>query len=87
MVPGNCQLHIRRRDFFAVGQHDDLFAAAGDTFFVANQQGGVMGLTAGLGACKSGDCKFNKNYECTVYPPPFKTVGLNYLSALSEIEL
>ena len=35
-----------------------------DTFFVADQHGGVMDLTAGVGACKLDDCKFNKDYEC-----------------------
>lgn len=35
-----------------------------DTFFVAEPHGGVMDMTAGVGACKSGDCKFNKDYEC-----------------------
>ena len=31
---------------------------------VAEPHGGVMDMTAGVGACKSGDCKFNKDYEC-----------------------
>jgi len=31
---------------------------------VADQHGGVMDLTAGVGACKLDDCKFNKYYEC-----------------------
>jgi hypothetical protein len=35
-----------------------------DTFFEADQHGGAMDMTAGVGACKLGDCKFNKNYEC-----------------------
>ena len=36
-----------------------------DTFFVADQHGGVMDATAGVGACKLNDCKFNKDYECS----------------------
>lgn len=31
---------------------------------MADQHGGVMDLTAGVGACKLDDCKFNKYYEC-----------------------
>jgi hypothetical protein len=36
-----------------------------DTFFTAEKHGGVMDMTAGVGACKLSDCKFNKDYECS----------------------
>jgi len=36
-----------------------------DTFFSAEKHGGVMDMTAGVGACKLADCKFNKDYECS----------------------
>ncbi len=36
-----------------------------DTFFTAEKHGGVMDMTAGVGACKSAECKFNTDYECT----------------------
>ena len=36
-----------------------------DTFFIAEKHGGVMDMTAGVGACKLADCKFNKDYECS----------------------
>lgn len=36
-----------------------------DTFFSTGKQGGVMDMTAGVGACKLDDCKFNQDYECT----------------------
>ena len=36
-----------------------------DTFFLADRHGGVMDLTAGVGACKSFNCVHNKDYECT----------------------
>ncbi len=36
-----------------------------DTFFVADHPGGVKDLTAGVGACKLANCKFNKDYECS----------------------
>ena len=36
-----------------------------DTFFTAEQHGGVMDTTAGVGACKLAECKFNKDYECS----------------------
>ncbi|HKL22606.1 MAG TPA: DUF1540 domain-containing protein [Tichowtungia sp.] len=35
-----------------------------DTYFPALQQGGVMDATAGVGACKAADCKFNQDFEC-----------------------
>lgn len=35
-----------------------------DTFFEATRHGGVRDMTAGVGACKSYDCKHNKDYEC-----------------------
>ncbi len=34
-----------------------------DTFFKADQHGGVKG-TAGVGACKVSACRFNENLEC-----------------------
>lgn len=43
-----------------VGDH-----AACDTFFVAPRHGGVREVTAGVGACKTGSCKFNQDYECS----------------------
>lgn len=36
-----------------------------DTFFEAEQHGGVDDMTAGVGACKLSDCSFNTNYECS----------------------
>lgn len=36
-----------------------------DTFFAAEKHGGVLDMTAGVGACKLSDCKFNKDYECS----------------------
>lgn len=36
-----------------------------DTYFEASPHGGVKNLTAGVGACKSFDCSYNKNYECS----------------------
>lgn len=39
--------------------------AACDTFFEAARHGGVREATAGVGACKSADCKFNQDYECS----------------------
>jgi hypothetical protein len=36
-----------------------------DTFFAAEKHGGVMDMTAGVGACKLANCKFNKDYECS----------------------
>lgn len=35
-----------------------------DTFFQSSTHGGVKDLTAGVGACKTADCNFNKEYEC-----------------------
>jgi hypothetical protein len=36
-----------------------------DTFFTASRHGGVEDAQAGVGACKSYDCNFNQDYECT----------------------
>ncbi len=36
-----------------------------DTFFTADRHGGVMDMTAGVGACKSAECKFNTDFECS----------------------
>jgi len=36
-----------------------------DTFFTADQHGGVKEITAGVGACKLAGCTFNKDYECS----------------------
>lgn len=36
-----------------------------DTFFTAEKPGGVKDMTAGVGACKLGECKFNKDFECS----------------------
>lgn len=36
-----------------------------DTFFTAERHGGVMDMMAGVGACKTDECSFNKDYECT----------------------
>jgi len=35
-----------------------------DTFFTSDRHGGVMDMTAGVGACKTSDCKFNEDFEC-----------------------
>lgn len=36
-----------------------------DTFFRSATHGGVMDMTAGVGACKTSDCQHNSDYECT----------------------
>ncbi|EGJ51853.1 DUF1540 domain-containing protein [Desulfocurvibacter africanus] len=36
-----------------------------DTFFTSSKHGGIKEATAGVGACKSFDCSFNRDYECT----------------------
>ena len=36
-----------------------------DTYFETGSHGGKKELTAGVGACKSFECKFNQDYECT----------------------
>ncbi|MFP4071617.1 MAG: DUF1540 domain-containing protein, partial [Desulfovibrionales bacterium] len=36
-----------------------------DTFFKASTHGGDMESTAGVGACKSYECTYNQNYECS----------------------
>ncbi len=36
-----------------------------DTFFTAKENGGVMDMIAGVGACKLAECKHNTNYECS----------------------
>jgi hypothetical protein len=36
-----------------------------DTFFEADRHGGVMDMIAGVGACKTAGCSFNRDYECT----------------------
>ena len=36
-----------------------------DTFFQSPTHGGVMDMTAGVGACKTADCQHNRDYECT----------------------
>ena len=36
-----------------------------DTFFSANAHTKNEHILAGVGACKVGACKFNKDYECT----------------------
>jgi hypothetical protein len=36
-----------------------------DTYFVADRHGGVKDMTAGVGACKLAECKFNTDYECS----------------------
>jgi hypothetical protein len=36
-----------------------------DTFFESSAHGGVNDVTAGVGACKTEDCSFNKEFECT----------------------
>ena len=46
-----------------------------DTFFAAIRHGGVMDTTAGVGACKSYDCRHNKNYECAA---PNIRVGMRH---------
>lgn len=34
------------------------------TYFISEMSGHVPNDTAGVGACKLVDCKFNKNFEC-----------------------
>lgn len=36
-----------------------------DTFCGGSASGGDDGSTAGVGACKTGDCQFNRSLECT----------------------
>lgn len=36
-----------------------------DTYCQSSAQGGVPDMTAGVGACKTSDCRFNKCLECT----------------------
>lgn len=36
-----------------------------DTYFEASRHGGDPEAHAGVGACKTDDCKFNQDYECT----------------------
>lgn len=36
-----------------------------DTFFTADHHDGVKEITAGERACKSAECKFKKDYECS----------------------
>jgi len=36
-----------------------------DTYFTSDRNGGVMDMTAGVGACKSSACKFNTNFACS----------------------
>lgn len=36
-----------------------------DTFFQASKHGGDKSATAGVGACKTADCSYNQDYECT----------------------
>ena len=36
-----------------------------DTFFTADRHDGVMDMTAGVAACKSAECKFNTDFECS----------------------
>ncbi|MFO7982724.1 MAG: DUF1540 domain-containing protein [Desulfuromonadales bacterium] len=36
-----------------------------DTYLEAPGNGGVMDMTAGVGACKSYECSHNTDYECT----------------------
>ena len=35
-----------------------------DTFFTSQVHGGVKEATAGVGACKTSECQFNKDFEC-----------------------
>jgi len=36
-----------------------------DTYFQSATRGGIMEMTAGVGACKSSECQHNSDYECT----------------------
>lgn len=36
-----------------------------DTYFASTRHGGVKDATAGVGACKTDDCKFNLDFECS----------------------
>ena len=35
-----------------------------DTFFQSSIHGGVKSMIAGVGACKTGGCSFNQDFEC-----------------------
>lgn len=35
-----------------------------DTFFESSVRGGVEDMTAGVGACKTEDCRYNVHFEC-----------------------
>ena len=36
-----------------------------DTYFHSEKHGGVKDMTAGVGACKAADCKYNDEFECS----------------------
>lgn len=36
-----------------------------DTYFPSSTHGGVKDVTAGVGACKTSDCQYNQDFECT----------------------
>jgi len=36
-----------------------------DTFFQSSTRGGVMEMSAGVGACKTSNCQHNRDFECT----------------------
>ncbi len=35
-----------------------------DTYFHSDDHGGIEDATAGVGACKTSDCKYNEKFEC-----------------------
>jgi hypothetical protein len=36
-----------------------------DTFFTSQRHGGIKETAAGVGACKSFECSYNKDFECS----------------------
>jgi hypothetical protein len=36
-----------------------------DTYFESSTHGGVKDAIAGVGACKTADCQYNKEFECS----------------------
>lgn len=44
---------------------EDAHTPACDTFFQSKTHGGVKDMTAGVGACKTADCQYNRDFECS----------------------
>ena len=63
---GNCAYSTDKRcHAMAITVGEPSGDSSCDTFFTAKRYGGVMDMTAGVGACKLADCKFNQDYECS----------------------